>query len=407
MVILTPAIAILMVGTAMLMMGTGLLQTLMPVRAHLESFSTVDIGLLGTAHFAGFALGCIVGPYAIKVVGHVRAFSGFAAVGAVCALAYPLLVDPYAWIGFRLLGGAALAILYMAIESWLNEASTNAIRGSVLSFYIIVSNLVTIAGQLMLNLYDPAAAALFSLVAILIALSLVPLSLTRVPEPKPIATAKLEPITLFQLSPTGVIGCLFFGLVEGSFWSLAPTFALAREFTVFEVTLFMSAFVAGGTVSQWPLGMLSDRTDRRKVIAFCCGCAVVTGLALAFVPLPGFAAHMIVALFHGAFMFPLYALLLAHANDYAPNERLVQTSSGLLLIYSCGAIAGPAVAAPLMQALGDGMLFLFIALLLGPLAAFALYRATKRGVATEEERNEFWPVPPTPLVYELETPDEE
>jgi MFS family permease len=408
MVRLTSSIVILMIGAAVLMLGIGLQQTLLPVRAQLESFSTIFIGVIGASYFAGFACGCMVGPMAVKLVGHIRAFAGFAAIGAASAAAYPLNVDPIFWCALRFLGGAALAVLYMIIESWLNEASSNANRGSVLSIYIIVANLVTMGGQLMLNLYDPLKGALFSLVAILIALSLVPLSLTRVHEPKPIATARLQPFKLLQLSPTGVLGCFAVGLVESAFWSLGPNYALDRGLSLVEVTLLMAVFVAGGTISQWPLGMASDRTDRRRVIALCCAGSVLTALILAFVRFSSFAPIVVVSFVHGALMFPLYALCVAHANDYAPDDKLVETSGGLLLIYSTGAVLGPILAGATMERLGAGALFVVIAILLGLLALYAGYRATRRQVAAVIDRVKFWPVPKsTPTVYELEVEDQE
>ena len=400
------SITTLLIGSAAMFMGNGLLQTLVPIRAQLEGFSTTTIGLIGTAYFAGFAVGCLFGPGAVKRVGHIRTFAGFAALASAVTLAYPLAVDPIVWCALRGLTGLCLAVLYMVIESWLNDQSSNEVRGSVLSIYVIVTNLVTIGGQLAVNLYEPKAAALFSLVAMMIALSLVPLSLTTAAAPKPIAHAEQSIVRLFRLSPTGFVGCLVVGSVEGAFWSLGPVFAQGRHLGVFEVTLFMGAFVAGGTISQWPLGRASDKVDRRYVITGCCLGTVCTGLALAFVELGSPLATFALALLHGAFMIPLYALLLAHANDYAPNERLVEVSSSLLLVYATGAVIGPLAVAPVMEAFGIGGLFLAMAVVLGLLALVIVLRMAVRPRAARETRVEFMPVPKTtPSVYTLEIDD--
>ncbi len=327
-------------------------------------------------------------------------------MASAVTLAYPLAVDPIVWCALRGLTGLCLAVLYMVIESWLNDQSSNEVRGSVLSIYVIVTNLVTIGGQLAVNLYEPKAAALFSLVAMMIALSLVPLSLTTAAAPKPIAHAEQSIVRLFRLSPTGFVGCLVVGSVEGAFWSLGPVFAQGRHLGVFEVTLFMGAFVAGGTISQWPLGRASDKVDRRYVITGCCLGTVCTGLALAFVELGSPLATFALALLHGAFMIPLYALLLAHANDYAPNERLVEVSSSLLLVYATGAVIGPLAVAPVMEAFGIGGLFLAMAVVLGLLALVIVIRMAVRPRAARETRVEFMPVPKTtPSVYALEIDD--
>ncbi|MDH3474868.1 MAG: MFS transporter, partial [Rhodospirillales bacterium] len=140
----TRSIATLLIGTAAMFLGNGLLQTLVPVRAQLEGFSTTAIGLMGTAYYAGFAAGCLLGPHAVKRVGHIRTFAGFAALAAALTLAHPLVVEPITWSALRGLTGLCLAVLYMVIESWLNDQSGNEVRGRVLSIYIIVANVVTI-----------------------------------------------------------------------------------------------------------------------------------------------------------------------------------------------------------------------------------------------------------------------
>lgn len=380
--------------------------TVLPIRAKLEAFSTTAVGLMGAAYFAGFAVGCLIGPAAVRRVGHIRCFAGFAALACTGTLLFPLAVDPVVWSVLRGFTGLCLAVLYLVIESWLNEQSSNQVRGQVLSIYIIVTNLVTIAGQQLVNLYEVRRPAQFSLVAMLICLSLVPLSLTPTVAPKPITEARLRIGRLFRLSPAGLVGCLAIGIVEGSFWTLGPVFAQARNLPVPEITLFMSAFVVGGTLSQWPLGKYSDRVDRRLVIFACCLGTSCTGLAMTFLPLDGLVATFAVAALHGAFMIPLYALLLAHANDHAPTETLVETSSGLLLIYASGAVIGPLAVAPAMDLIGPGALFMSMAVVLGALALFILYRWFRRPAAAAVERVEFVPVPKTTQsVYSLEEDD--
>ncbi len=400
------SITTLLVGTAVLFMGYGLLVTLLPLRAKIEGFSTTMIGVMGGAYFAGFAVGCLIGPQVVKRVGHIRAFAGFAALATVLLLVLPMAIDPGVWAGMRGLTGICFAVLFLVVESWLNDQSSNEIRGRVLSIYIIVTNLVTMGGQLMVNLAEPAGPVLFTVAAMLVCLSLVPLSLTPTSTPKPIAEAKLRITQLYKYSPSGFVGCLAFGMADGAFWSLAPVFADGRGMPVADITFVMSLFVVGGSISQWPLGHYSDKVDRRWVIAFVCAGSVCTGSALAFLDLDQRWLAYALACAHGAFMLPIYPLLLAHVNDHAPTSLLVETSSGLLLLYAIGAMAGPSVAAPMMQFFGVGSLFGFIAVILGILLAYTLFRLGRRPVAAPEERVEFYPVPKTsPSVYSLETDD--
>jgi len=400
------SITTLLVGTGILFLGYGLLITLLPIRAKIEDFSTTMIGVMGGAYFAGFAVGCLIGPVAVKRVGHIRSFAGFAALATVLLLVLPLAIDPGVWVAIRGLTGICFAVLFLVIESWLNDQSSNEIRGRVLSIYIIVTNLVTMGGQLMVNLAQPSGPVLFTVAGMLICLSLVPLSLTPTATPKPIFQAKLRIAKLFGYSPSGFVGCLAFGLADGAFWSLAPVFADGRGLGVADITFVMSLFVVGGSISQWPLGHYSDKVDRRWVIAAVTAGSICTAAALAVFDIEQRWLAYALACAHGAFMLPIYPLLLAHANDYAPNDQLVETSSGLLLLYAIGAMAGPAVAAPLMQAFGVGSLFLFIAAILGLLLAYVLFRLGRRRLPKPGERVEFYPVSKTsPSIYSLETDD--
>ncbi len=397
---------VLLVGTAVLLAGESLMITLLPIRAVIESFSTTWIGWMGSAYFAGFAIGCLIGPPLVRDVGHIRVFAGFAALVAAAAVAFPLLIVPFAWLLFRGFTGVCAAALAMVIESWLNELSNNQNRGTVLSVYIIIANLMTMVGQLMVNLYDPAGMEPFILITILVCVSLVPLSLLAIKEPTPPPTAKVRVGALYRTSPVGFLGALIVGLVDGAFWTLGPVFAQERGLPVIGITLFMSTFVLGGTLAQWPLGRLSDKIDRRIIIAGCCVGTIGTGLALAFLPTgEGFQTFVIASL-HGAFMIPLYALVIAHANDFVPRKALVETSSALLLVYGIGASIGPLVVAPLMEH-QEGHLFTVIVVLFAALGVFVFYRMFRRPISKTIERVAFVPAPKTSQAfYELEQDDE-
>lgn len=367
-------VAIILLGAGLVFTGNGLLQTMLPMRAEIEGFSTAMIGLLGTAYFAGFIAGCVLGPGLIKNVGHIRAFAGVVALLAALILLLPLWVNPYAWAGLRVLTGACLAVTVMALESWLNDQASNDNRGRVLSLYIIITNTGWIAGQLGVNLADLAGATLFILVTVAVCVSVAPVALTPTGEPTPVPDAKLDLRGLFALSPVGTIGCFLVGTAEGALWSLGPLFGQQRGLGVFEVTLLMGAIVLGGTLSQWPVGRLSDNHDRRKVMLPVALATVVSGLAMATLSEPGTAALLVMAALHGALMIPLYSLCLAHVNDSTPPDRFVQVSGGLLLLYSVGATLGPMAAAWLMDRFGPGGLFVFVSGALGLFGLVIAYR---------------------------------
>lgn len=382
-------ITALLLSVALLLMGNGLQGTLLPVRANLEAFSTTDIGILGSAYFFGFACGCFYGPRLIRRAGHIRAFTALVAIASCVVLVHALFVNPVLWWMLRAVTGFCFAALFMIIESWLNEKSTNETRGFVFSLYTIINLTVVTMGQLMLGLDRPENFPLFLLASILVSLAAVPIALTRAEAPAPVLSVKIRLPHLFRLSPVGVIGCLVVGVANGSFWALAPVFAQSKGADTWGVAIFMSVGVLAGALGQWPLGRLSDKMDRRRVIiGAACGAAIAGGLFVLWAPPWGPGLLALIFLF-GLFAFPIYGLSVAHMNDYVEADGYVEAASGLLLVFGLGAVVGPIAAAILAGLFGPDALFGMTAAVQLCLAAFAFYRMRQRAPAPVEEHVAF------------------
>ena len=350
--------------------------------ADIESFSTVSIGLLGSTYFMGFAIGCVLGPYLIRRVGHIRTFTAMAAIASAVPLVHGLWLEPLPWWIMRGITGFCFAVLYIVIESWLNERSTNETRGSILSIYLVINLTVMTLGQMMMTLEDPAGFALFAFTSILVSISAVPVAITVATAPTPVQTVKIRLLHLYRISPVAFIGCLGIGLANGTFWTLAPVFAQRGGMDVAGIAFFMSASVLGGAIGQWPFGRLSDRMDRRWILVSACGIAATCGLVIWLLGVFFEAYHqgtlLTLAALWGASAFPLYAISIAHANDHASPKEFVEVSSGMLLIYAAGSVVGPLTASVVMDQLGSSSLYAFIALVHILLAAYTIWRLKKR-----------------------------
>jgi len=384
-------VAPLLLGVAILLTGQGLQGTLLPVRANLEGFSTLSIGLMGGAYFFGFTLGCLRGSNLLRRVGHVRVFAAMTAAASAVPLLHGLWVETWLWWLLRFVTGYCFAVLYVVIESWLNEQATNETRGTVFSAYTLITLTVLAVGQQMLLLYDPQQMYLFAIASALVSIAAIPVIMSIAPTPTQTEEkVRLDLRRLFQISPAGALGCLASGLANGPFWALAPVFVAGYSTDVSLAAWFMTAAVLGGAVGQWPLGFWSDRVDRRWVIAFAALAGLVVGLITWL-----FFSRMTPALLlglgaaWGAVAFPLYAVSVAHTNDHARPGEYVMISSGLLLMYGIGAIAGPFVASLAMQVTGAGGLFLYSAAIHLGLLAYVAFRFMRRVPAPEEEHRKF------------------
>jgi len=366
-------ITALLLGVAFLLAGNGLQFTLLPLRATEEGFSAFSIGIMGSSYFAGFVAGCVIAPYLILRAGHIRAFAAMVATATVAVLAHALMIDPDIWFLLRALTGFCLAGIYLVIESWLNDRASNDNRGLVMSTYIIVNYAAITAGQLMVTLYPAADFRLFALSAALLAVAIVPVALTRSAQPAPITIVRFRPMRLYHAAPVALVGSFMVGVASGAFWGLAVVFALAIGLDADGAAIFTSVAVAAGALAQWPIGRISDRIDRRAVLAVLLAGAVVAGLALGLTPVMGYSPFVLAFLF-GALTLPGYSLVAAHAYDKTPNSEAVETAAGILLAFGAGSIAGPVLASAAMAVFGSGGLFLATALAQCLLLAFVIHR---------------------------------
>jgi MFS family permease len=386
--VLAPVSALLF-SVSLLLMGNGLQGTLLPVRANMESFSSVELGLLGTAYFLGFTFGCIHGPLLVRRSGHIRAYLAMTSLASVVAIVHSLYVDPVAWWALRAVSGYCFAILYIVIESWLNARSDNRTRGTVFSIYTAINLTVITVGQMMLGLADPQSFSLFAGAAILVSLAALPIAFTGSASPEQPEFVRPRIGKLFRVSPVGAAGCFAVGLANGAFWALGPVFAQNEGFGINEIAVFMSAVVLGGALAQWPLGSLSDRIDRRIVMLMAALIAMIAGLTLMTLTSDDRMLIVVAAALFGAGAFPLYAIAVAHANDYADAKESVEVSSGLLLVYGMGAAAGPLVASVWRELMNAPSLFFFTASVHVGLIIYVGWRMSQRTPPEPDQRVHF------------------
>jgi MFS family permease len=199
-----------------------------------------------------------------------------------------------------------------------------------------------------------------------------------------------------ETSPVGMAGVIAVGLANGAFWTLAPVYAIALGFSTRGIALFMSAFVLGGTLIQLPLGRLSDRIDRRWIIAGICAAAALAGVALAL--FGGASTNMpwllyLLALLFGAAMLPLYSLSIAHANDRIARTEFLEASATLLMANALASVVGPTLAAVVIGFAGMSALFFYTATVHALMVAFTLTRIAVKRRPVDEMREEFVAMP--------------
>ncbi|NKX43691.1 MFS transporter [Roseicyclus persicicus] len=341
-------------------------------------FTTGQIGLLGSAHFFGFFIGCWWAPRVMGSVGHSRAFAAFTAAGAIGLLAHMMVVDAYAWAVMRAATGFCVAGCYTVIEAWLQAKTDNANRGRTMGTYRMVDTGGSLLAQLMIGVLEPASYVSYNLLGILCCAALLPLTLTRAPQPETGAAPRLRPGIAWRLSPLAVAGVIVSGVSGASFRMVGPLYGAQVGLTADQIGLFLAAFVLGGAVAQWPAGWAADRHDRRHVLVwFSVASIAACGVTVASSGL-GVVAVFLAALLFGAASFPIYSIAAAHAHDWAEDSERVELSAALMFFYAIGAIAAPLTTSWLIAAYGPPALFAFIAAAHVGLLLFGLVRMRTR-----------------------------
>ncbi len=337
----------LLISVALLLVGHGMQLTLLPLRASVIGHTDLQIAIGGSAYFTGFILGCMVVPRLIARVGHIRSFAVLASAMSSTLLILSMTDNFWLWSGFRLSTGIFVCGLYTVIESWLNDQTTEANRGQVLSIYTFLVLISMAGGQQIIAVTEITDTAPFMLLAAIVSVSMIPVCMTRTLAPAPVESTRTRIRLLLSRSPTAVIGALCSGAVAGAFWSLGPLFARETLASVTETTLFMTVAILGGALCQYPFGWLSDRVGRRNVLLLLAALAAASSAAVALAPTSELT--LLAIFFFGATTMPIYAMALASAADASLRHEFVEIGSTVLLLNAVGAVLAPLALGQLMH----------------------------------------------------------
>ena len=277
-------IGTLILATSGIQLANGFFNTLISLRVAIEDFEPTMSGLVLSSYFAGFTLAAMRCGRIIERVGHIRAYAAFAGLVVAATAAMPLLVGALPWLVLRAVVGFGCAGIFITTESWLNAKAPPSERGRVFSVYMVGTFVALAVGQLLIARAKIETAAPFNAIIALFAVALVMVSTTRAEPPRLTAAANLSLGQLVRAAPVAVSGGVLSGLISSSFYALVPAWmqdeGIARE----TIAISMLAAVLGGLAFQVPIGRLSDRFDRRIVLAALGLGFAGTAAALVFLP---------------------------------------------------------------------------------------------------------------------------
>jgi MFS family permease len=379
----------LLLGMGVLMLGAGLQGTLLGLRATLEGFPALLTGTIMSCYYVGYVLGTVIVLPLVRQIGHIRVFAALAAVASMAILVQGSFVNPLVWAAMRLVSGLCFAGIYVVAESWLNDRSSRANRGRLLAVYMLVLYVGLGAAQFLLIVSNPLTPNPFMLVSVLISLAMVPIMVSAQQLPARSVPQAVSLPDLYRNSPLGVVGVTVSGLISATIFSMGPVYARLSGLATTKVATFMGVSILAAAVTQYPVGRLSDRMDRRTVIAAVCTLAtLVAGSIVAFPAMPHAIFLTLAALFSGLVL-TLYSLSISHVNDKLEPAQMVAASSALLLLNGTAAAIGPVLAGALMANFGPRAYFATLATLTGVLAVYDLWRKSRRKPVPPAQKGPF------------------
>ena len=381
----------LFLSVILLQLSSGAIGPLDVLSGSQIGFSKPEIGLLGSAHFLGFFVGCWWAPRLMGAIGHSRSFAVFAACGAMGAIAHPLILDASAWTLLRIMTGLCIAGCYTVIEAWMQAMLTNTNRGKVMGFYRVVDIGASSVAQLMIGVLEPASYVSYNLLGILCCACLLPLTLSTNTQPKTPEAPRLHPIQTALVSPLGAAGVMIAGLTSSSFRMVGPIYGQGVGLNNLQIGYFLATVLIGGAIAQFPAGWLADRYDRRWVLIGLSALSVVVCGGVVLMGAGNFYAIFIGAALFGIATFPIFSVATAHTNDFTDPAKSVEVNASLMFIYGIGAIFAPFVTSNLIDLYGPSALFAFIALAHLILVVFSLSRMLVRPTLTERTSYTYLP----------------
>ncbi len=391
----------LFLGVMLLMLGNGLQGTLLGIRGAIEGFSPNTMAWVMSGYFIGFLGGSRMAPEMIRRVGHVRVFAALASLVSACLILYAAVPNVIAWLCLRIVIGFCFSGVYVVAESWLNDSATNETRGQTLSLYLIVQMIGIVAAQAVLNFADAGGYTLFIISSVLVSISFAPILLSISPAPMFQTTKPMSFKRLYNASPLAVVGTFLLGSIFSALFGMSAVYGTQKGLDVGTITLIVAMIYIGGMLMQYPIGWASDRMGRRLLIIYL---TIFGAITMACAPLVTSNIYALMALMFivGGVSNPLYSLYIAYMNDYLEQEDMAAASGGLIFISGMGAIGGPFLVGWMMTEFGADSFFVYLAVLLGLSAIWALFRSTIRDAPSVEDTGAYAPISPSSSIVVAE-----
>lgn len=359
-----PALASAIATVTIVGVGLSLTMPLLALRLGEQGFSARAIGLNPVAGGIAILAGAAFVPAMARRIGVKTLLLLALLIGALSLAGFALTDDYWTWLAIRAVFGGALSVLFVVSEYWINTIAPPERRGFVLGLYVTSLAAGFAAGPLFLVVVGTAGTTPFVAAIALFALAALPVLLWSGEAPE-IKSAAHVPVLRFLTSvPIATLAGLLHGAIETASLGLLPVYALRAGLSAEMGALFVTLFALGNVLFQLPIGFISDRMDRAKLLLLLGVFGFCGTLALAFTGSSHFLLFCVLLVLWGGIVGCLYAVGLAHLGSRYQGAELASANAAFIMLYSFGMLGGPPIVGFGMDLLAPNGFFLSIAAML-------------------------------------------
>jgi MFS family permease len=342
----------------------GAAMPLVPLALEQQGYDRLTIGVVAAAWALGMLAFGVRIPHLAARLGAVPAIVGSVVVGSLITVSYTIVSGPVAWFVLSFLHGVVGGVPWVVTEIWMNVVVEENRRGRVMGVYAMLVAGGLALGPLVLQVvgvYGPVPFFACAGLALLVAVPLLPYWRTA---PTIEHHAESGFVKVVALAPLALFAAFACGLGEQVAFSFLPVYAVGAGVPAETGALWLSIFVIGNIILQWPVGWMADHFDRRAVLAGCTLASAALVVVLSMVPATSPAVYAVVLLW-GGISFAIYPVGLALLGQRFAGGDIARANTAFSMLYIFGGLVGRPAAGAAMDVFGDpglgGTLALFYA----------------------------------------------
>ena len=273
-------------------------------------------------------------------------------VGSLLSVAYTVTSGPFAWFVLSFLHGVVGGVPWVVSEIWMNVVVEEKRRGRVMAVYGTMVALGMALGPFVLQVtgvYGPAPFLTCAALSLLVAVPLLPYWKNS---PEIVHSSDSGFGIVLLAAPLALFAAFACGLGEQVAFSFLPVYAVDAGVPAETGALWLSAFVMGNVVLQWPIGWAADHADRRAVLAGCTAASAILVVALPLVPAQSIGVIGVVMLW-GGISFAIYPVALALLGQRFKDGDIARANTAFSMIYIVGGLVGRPITGAAMDGFGD------------------------------------------------------